>query len=127
MTECWPSGIGDGRYQWTSGYWADSMSTEVTYLPTAPPRNLDIGPNVAPTSDDQSWIPGNWVWIESRYVWRPGYWLPLRADWTWVPARYCWSRRGYVYVDGYWDYAVANRGVLFAPVCFTRDVYVSPG
>ena len=120
------SGIGDGQYQWTSGYWADSTSTEVTYLASAPPRNLDIGPNIAAVSDDQSWIPGNWVWADTRYVWRPGYWLPLRTDWTWVPSRYCWSRRGYVYVDGYWDYAVANRGVLFAPVYFNRHVYDSP-
>jgi hypothetical protein len=121
------SGLGDGQYQWTSGYWADSASTEVTYIPTAPPRSLDIGPNIAASSDDQSWVPGNWVWAENRYLWRPGYWLPFRADWSWVPARYCWNRRGYVYVDGYWDYAVENRGVLFAPVYFNRPVYASPG
>ena len=120
------SDIGDGQYQWTSGYWADSASSEVTYIGTAPPRNLDIGPNIAAPSDDQSWIPGNWVWGDNRYLWRPGYWLPLRTDWTWVPSRYCWSRRGYVYVDGYWDYAVANRGVLFAPVYFNRHIYDSP-
>ncbi|MCX6878231.1 MAG: hypothetical protein NTW21_31130 [Verrucomicrobia bacterium] len=120
------SGIGDGQFQWTSGYWADAASTAVTYLATAPPRNLDVGPNIAAASDDQSWIPGNWVWAENRYLWRPGYWLPLRTDWNWVPSRYCWSRRGYVYVDGYWDYAVANRGVLFAPVYFNRHVYDSP-
>ena len=121
------SDVGDGQNQWTSGYWADSASTEVSYIPTPPPRNIDIGPNIAATSDDQSWIPGNWVWAENRYLWRPGYWMPLRTDWTWVPSRYSWSRRGYVYVDGYWDYAVANRGVLFAPVYFNQDIYDSPG
>jgi hypothetical protein len=83
------SGIGDGQYQWTSGYWADLTTTEVTYLATPPPRNLDVGPNLPASSADQSWIPGNWVWVASRYVWRPGYWLTLRTGWTWVPSRYC--------------------------------------
>ncbi|MCF7730279.1 MAG: hypothetical protein K9N23_01265, partial [Akkermansiaceae bacterium] len=121
------SKVGDRQFQWTSGYWADSARTEVNYIATPPPANLDIGPNVAAPADDQSWIPGNWVWAENRYLWRAGYWLPLRVNWTWVPSRYCWSRRGYVYVDGYWDHAVANRGVIFAPVYFNDFAYASPG
>ena len=116
-----------GEYQWTSGYWADSGTTEVDYLPTPPPRSVDSGPNIAAPSDDHVWTPGIWVWNETRYLWRPGYWLPLRPNWTWVPSRYCWTRRGYVYVDGYWDYAVASRGVIFAPVFFNRHLYASPG
>ena len=119
--------IGDGQYQWTSGYWADTTTAEVTYIPTAPPASLDAGPNIEAPSEDHSWIPGNWVWLDNRYAWRPGCWLPLREDWTWVPSRYCWSPGGYVYVDGYWDYAVACRGVLFAPVYFPRPVYDDPG
>lgn len=120
------SALEDGRHQWTSGYWADSEATETAYIPEAPPQTVDVGPNVEAPSEDHTWIPGNWVYGESRYVWRPGYWNPLRPDWTWVPARYCWSPRGYIYVDGYWDYAVANRGILFAPVHFRRQVYVEP-
>jgi len=121
------SAIDDGQYQWTSGYWADATTSEVAYIPTPPPRNIDSGPNIEAPSDDQSWIPGNWIWGESRYVWRPGYWCPLRSNWTWVPSRYCWTRRGYLYVDGYWDYALASRGVLFAPVYFNSPIYTTPG
>lgn len=120
------SEIDGGRFQWTSGYWADSTVKEVEYVSTAPPRSIDSGPNIAAPSIHHSWIPGNWYWVDTRYVWRPGYWVPLRANWTWVPARYCWTRLGYVYVDGYWDYAVARRGVLFAPVYFRQRVYVRP-
>lgn len=120
------SALQDGRHQWTSGYWADSETTEIAYIPEAPPQTVDVGPNVEAPSEDHTWIPGNWVYGESRYVWRPGYWNPLRENWTWVPSRYCWSPRGYIYVDGYWDYAVANRGILFAPVHFRRHVYVEP-
>lgn len=120
------SALDDGRHQWTSGYWADSEATEVDYIAEAPPQTVDVGPNVEAPSEDHTWIPGNWVYGESRYVWRPGHWNPLRENWTWVPSRYCWSPRGYIYVDGYWDYAVANRGILFAPVHFRRHVYAEP-
>jgi len=120
------SEIDGGKQQWTSGYWADSTTSEVSYISTAPPRSIDSGPNIEAPSRDNSWIPGNWYWADSRYVWRPGYWVPLRTNWTWVPSHYSWTRRGYVYVDGYWDYAVARRGVLFAPVRFNNSVYNQP-
>lgn len=120
------SDVDGGRYQWTSGYWTDSEQTEVSYVSTAPPRNIDAGPNIEAPSADHSWIPGNWVWVNTRYAWTPGYWAPQRVNWTWVPSRYNWSRRGYVYVDGYWDYAVARRGVLFAPVSFRNRYYARP-
>ena len=116
----------DGGYQWTSGYWEDAETTEVNYLPE-PPKSLEVGPNIEAPSNDQSWIPGNWMWSDSRYAWRAGYWSPARENWIWIPGHYRWTHRGYVYVDGYWDYAVARRGVLFAPVHFNRHVYASPG
>ncbi len=119
--------IDSARFQWVSGYWADAEDEEVDYISTAPPESVDTGPNIAAPSDDHTWVPGNWRYVETRYVWSPGYWTPLRPNWTWVPSRYCWTPRGYVYVDGYWDYAVVNRGVLFAPVHFHRPVYVRAG
>jgi hypothetical protein len=119
--------LGDGSFQWISGYWADTTTEEVEYVETAPPKSIDSGPNIAAPSEDHTWVPGNWMWNESRYVWRPGYWLGLRPNWTWVPARYNYSPRGYVFVDGYWDYAVASRGVLFAPVYYRRHVWDTPG
>ncbi|MEK7953615.1 hypothetical protein [Luteolibacter soli] len=119
--------LNDGGFQWISGYWADTTTDEVEYVQTAPPKSIDSGPNIAAPDDNQTWVPGNWMWNESRYVWRPGYYLPLRQNWTWVPARYNYSPRGYVFVDGYWDYAVASRGVLFAPVYYRRHVWSDPG
>jgi hypothetical protein len=120
------SELDGGQSQWTSGYWADATETEVSYVATAPPRSIDSGPNIEAPSSNHSWVPGNWFWVDTRYAWRPGYWVPQRTDWTWVPSRYNWTRRGYVHVDGYWDYAVARRGVLFAPVYFNRHVYSQP-
>lgn len=109
-------------FQWTSGYWADAKATEVEYLPQ-PPASVESGPRSAATSADQTWLPGCWVWHNSRYAWRPGFWATVQPNWVWIPAHYIWAPRGYVFVDGYWDYSVGRRGVLFAPVYFTADVY----
>ncbi|WP_367870551.1 hypothetical protein [Luteolibacter sp. Populi] len=121
------SDLNDGRWQWTSGYWADSENTQVDYVEEAPPASVDAGPNIEAPDEDSTWIPGNWRYAETRYVWSPGYYTPLRPDWTWVPSRWCWSPRGYSYVDGYWDYAIENRGVLFAPVYYRRPLWSDPG
>ena len=113
-------------YQWTSGYWADANVSEVEYLPE-PPATVEAGPNIAAPSPDDTWLPGCWVWQNSRYAWRPGFWATAQQNWDWVPAHYVWAPRGYVYVDGYWDYSLGRRGVLFAPVSFSAGVYGQRG
>jgi len=113
-------------FQWISGYWASKNESVTAYLPE-PPESVEVGPNVSAPSPDYGWIPGCWVWYNGRYAWRPGYWAVMRPDWVWVPDHYVWSPRGYIFVGGYWDVAVANRGVLFAPVFFGIGVTVGPG
>ncbi|HUE73366.1 MAG TPA: hypothetical protein VMP01_20985 [Pirellulaceae bacterium] len=112
--------------QWTSGYWADAKASEVEYLPE-PPETVEAGPNVEAPSANHTWLPGSWVWQQNRYAWRPGYWATAHPNWVWIPAHYVWSPRGYVFVDGYHDYTVARRGVLFAPVYFSSNVYSRRG
>ncbi|RYD69236.1 MAG: hypothetical protein EOP84_28850, partial [Verrucomicrobiaceae bacterium] len=112
-------------WQWVSGYWADGANEEVTYLP-APPKALENGPNIDPPSANHVWISGNWMYNDSRYAWRPGYWEPAQENWVWVPGHHVWTPGGYVYVDGYWDYEVERRGMVFAPVHFDRVVYSRP-
>ena len=114
------------RFQWISGYWADSNASEVEYLPE-PPATVEVGPNIAASSVDQTWLPGCWVWQQGRYAWRPGFWANVEPDWVWVPAHYVYAPRGYVFVEGYWDYSIARRGVLFAPLYFNSGVYSRPG
>jgi hypothetical protein len=135
----WVSGIWrvipPGR-QWVPGYWTASgngwrrtagywghAGTKPAYLPTAPPAHLESGPNTPAPSEDHIWVSGTWVY-QDRYVWRPGYWEPARAEWTWIPPHYVWTPHGYLFVDGYWDYEVDNRGVIFAPVYFPTRVVV---
>lgn len=114
-----------GGFRWVSGMWAEDRVQELNYLP-APPDSLDQGPNVAAPSDDYFWIPGCWVYGNTGYRWRAGYWSLGQNNWIWSPARYVWSPRGCFFVPGYWDYAFARRGVLFSPVYFRPAIYRRP-
>jgi hypothetical protein len=112
----------DGGSQWTPGFWTSAQEEDVTYLPP-PPEPVDTGPSVPAPDQDSDYVPGCWVYRETRYAWRPGYWLTHRPGWVWVPAHYCWSPAGYVFVEGYWDRALEDRGLLFAPVFLDRGVF----
>lgn len=115
----------DDKWQWVSGYWANQEQKEAVYLPE-PPATLENGPQTPQPSNDHIWVPGTWVYRETRYLWQPGYWIVGWPGWIWVPACYVWTPCGYVFVDGYWDYSLRRRGCLFAP--FYYDVvYVRPG
>ena len=50
------------------------------------------------------YAPGAWVYRETRYAWRPGFWYVHRPGWIYTPAHYAWTPYGYVFVDAYWDY-----------------------
>ncbi len=110
-----------GGFQWVSGFWAHSESQDLAYLPP-PPQSLEIGPNVPPPSDDQTWVPGNWTYVSNNYQWSPGYYTPCPQDYMWIPNQYNWTPRGCVYVSGYWDYRFARRGTLFSPVRFRHSL-----
>src|SRR5262249_13672912 len=117
--------VTDG-YQWVSGYWSDTAEQQIAYLPD-PPASLENGPNTDPPTATDTWVPGVWVWSGQRYAWRPGYWGPYTSGWIWVPAHYVWTPAGCVFVEGFWDYALARRGLCFAPVYFTQAGYTRPG
>jgi len=116
----------DGGYQWVSGFWAPTEVQEVQYLPD-PPESLESGPSSPAPSTEHYWISGNWCYQNDRYAWRPGYWNTYREGWVWVPAHYVWTPLGAVFVDGYWDCPFSRRGVVFAPVCFPRPMYLRRG
>jgi hypothetical protein len=115
-----------GGYQWVAGYWAPAEQREVEYLPP-PPASVEAGPSTLPPSDDSLYVPGSWVYGDSRYRWRPGFYMGYRPGWIWHPAQFLWTPAGFVFVDGYWDYALDSRGLLFAPVCIDPVVCARPG
>lgn len=110
----------DGWY-WTAGFWAAENQEAIEYVPP-PPQNIDAGPSVRPVNETDIYIPGSWVWQETRFFWRPGYYVEYRPEWVWVPARYVWTPGGCIFVEGYWDYPLHMRGMLFAPIRPLVDV-----
>lgn len=106
--------VEDG-WQWTSGFWATANQTEVHYLP-APPPSIDEGPSIPAPDQTSTYVPGCWMYRETRYLWRPGFWLGYQPDWVWAPSHYVWTPGGYVFVDGFWDRPFERRGLLFAPI-----------
>ncbi len=116
----------DDGWRWVNGFWVPSARRALNYL-DEPPATLDIGPSIPAPDDDSIYVPGAWVYRETRFLWRPGYWLGCRAGWTWSAAHYVWTPSGFVYVDGYWDYPLEDRGVLFAPVCFSQPLWATAG
>ena len=108
----------DTGSQFVSGYWRKTAEQEVTYMPQKPPDTLENGPVGTAPSPNVTWVPGCWIWRGEHYAWRAGFWAPCNPDWIWIPAHYVWTPSGYLFVEGHWDYAMQNRGVIFAPVVF---------
>lgn len=113
-------------WQWVPGFWAEQQQQEVAYLPP-PPAPVQAAPSVPAPDPQSTFVPGIWVYQETRYVWRPGFWVTYRPGWVWVPAHYVWTPAGYLFVEGYWDLALPQRGLLFTPVYLTAEVYRRPG
>jgi hypothetical protein len=113
-------------WEWVPGFWTPAGSQAIDYLPT-PPAPIDLDPPGPPPVVASVWVPGCWYWSQGRYVPRHGYWLQEHPGWVWVPSHHRWSPRGYVFVRGHWDYALEQRGVLFAPVYFPPAVYARVG
>lgn len=111
-------------WHWTPGFWAPEESETVNYVPP-PPETLEAGPTTAAPSETHNWIPGYWVWRDTRFFWRPGFWCAYQSNWVWCPPRYCWTPAGCVFIDGYWDHPYHLRGVLFAPVRFHSTALVA--
>jgi hypothetical protein len=116
----------DDGWQWVAGYWGPTNQERPPLL-DPPPQPPDAGPTVPAPDDNSLYVPGSWVPRADRYLWRPGYWRPARLGWVWVPAHFVWTPAGCVFVDGYWDYPLETRGVLFAPVAFSRPLWETPG
>lgn len=110
-------------FRWVNGFWMDDEVEEIEYLP-APPESLDQGPSTPAPSDSHFYAPGNWVYQDSDYVWQAGCWMPRVDNWIWVQPCYVWTPRGCVFRAGYWDRLFDARGVVFAPVCYRRPIYV---
>jgi hypothetical protein len=109
----------DKGWMWVAGFWgpANVDEVQVQYLPPPPP-SVDQGPSTPAPDATSSYVPGCWIYDQTRYLWRPGHWIAYRPNWIWVPAHYVWTPSGCIFIDGYWDHPLDECGLLFAPVRF---------
>jgi hypothetical protein len=112
-------------WQWVAGFWLMQKQDEVHFLPP-PPEPVQARPSTPAPTENSVYVPGTWIYRETRYYWRPGYWCDYRPGWVWIPAHYVWTPAGYVFVEGYWDYELSRRGLLFAPVYFGQPLWARP-
>ncbi len=114
-------------WQWTPGFWAPADEGDVTVVP-APPAQPPANdtPPPPPTNPHSVYVPGCYVPHEQGYVWRPACYVEPRPGWVYVPAHYCPCATGYVFVEGYWDYALRDRGLLFAPAVIAVEYRTQP-
>lgn len=112
----------DEGHVWAPGFWISEDVAELTYYPTPPdPLQVKLVTN-APTADS-IWVPGVWHYVTDRWLWEPGQWVRPIENWIWVPTHWVWSPSGHIFIEGYWDYVPERRGIIFAPLQFTRPVY----
>jgi len=116
----------DQGWQWVAGFFAPERQADTQYVPQ-PPASLDNGPSAPPPDQNSFYTPGIWSYDGSQFGWRPGYWSPYQQGQIWVPSSYTWTPAGWVFVPGYWDYALANRGMMFAPAYFNSPYWNNPG
>ena len=113
-------------WRWIPGFWSDANQPDVPYTPE-PPAPLDNGPQMDPPDADSIYVPGVWIYRSERFIWRPGYYAPVRVGRVWVPSHYVWTPNGYLFIEGYWDWPYEDRGLVYAPVCFNRPLWHDVG
>jgi hypothetical protein len=113
-------------WQWVPGYWASPSEQKPEYYPS-PPESPEAGPSTPAPDENSFYTPGLWTYSDSQYLWRPGFWTPAYDGWVWHAPYYSWTPGGCILVNGYWDYPLGRRGLLFAPVCFSRPLWATAG
>ena len=58
--------------------------------PQVPPPLAERVPEPPKSAEALSWRPGYYQWVNERYVWTPGAWVPLAGH-------------GTMWQDGYWQ------------------------
>jgi len=114
-------------WRYASGHWKKSNTTNFQRNLPKPPESVEAGPSTPSPTPDAVWVPGHWEYRVKDYAWRGGYWGLPEAGSLWTPPQYLWTPTGYTYVSGYWDYCLEDRGLLYAPVYFTRPLWQTPG
>ena len=113
-------------WRWIHGFWANANQPDVPYSPE-PPASLEIGPSMPQPDDNSVYVPGNWIYRDTRFIWRGGYYSLVHVGRVWTPSRFIWTPNGWLYIDGFLDLPFEERGIVFAPVYFSRPLWRDAG
>src|SRR5207247_1730498 len=93
-------------------------------VPQQPPDPVPETPPDQRPEGDVVWIPGYYSYDEERrdFLWVSGCWRIPPDGCKWVPGYWTSVTGGHS-----WDRCLEDRGVLFAPVCFTQQLWRRPG
>jgi hypothetical protein len=73
--------VEDG-WQWVQGLWAEAEQKQLEYVPPPPPL-LDSGAQVPAPDETSTYVSGCWVYRQTRFLWRPGFWVAHPPGWIW--------------------------------------------
>ena len=83
-----------------------SYNPEPGVIVETPPPELieELPPEIRPTGDNISWIPGYWAWDDERndYLWISGTWRALPPGRQWTTGYWATTGQGYQWISGYW-------------------------
>lgn len=122
--ETWTPGawVLDGaQYTWLPGYWAAPGAPSIT-VEIAPPA-LRVEVATAAPAMGFAWTPGFYDFRAGSYVWVAGSWVrPPSPDLVWVEPRYVGRPGHFRFQPGRWDFPPDRRGFAYRP-----DIDVRPG
>lgn len=148
----WSFNSVDGKYEWVSGilrrsppghHWMPGQWVKLengfARIPGAwisdkvgkpievsnVPAVSKLAPEGVRPGADQFWVPGSFKIENGEAVQSAGHWARAAANtahWVWNPAHFIPTVNGAILVDGYWDFALGDRGVLFAPLRFDNTL-----
>lgn len=112
--------------RWVRGFWYSIKEARLHYMPSPPVERRQESPAPS-TAADEFRVPGYWSNKQGEYHWTSDFAAPHKQGWVWIGSHWAWTPRGALFLPGYWDYALANRGVAFAPVRLNADVQTRSG
>jgi Domain of unknown function (DUF4124)/WXXGXW repeat (2 copies) len=88
----------------------DGIADVGASVTTAPPP-LQDEQQPPPSDDADIWTPGYWAWDAAGYYWVPGEWIaPPQVGYLWTPGYWVFVDSRYVFRRGYWGRHVGYYG-----------------
>lgn len=113
-------------YQRLAGAWIP-VDEKVAFVTAKLPRGAvtDEVPGIGKI--DRLQIPGGWMPVNGKLVWRKARSVRFDPKRVWTPSRMLRTANGWRFVSGFYDHRLTERGQLFAPVQFADGIAIRSG